>query len=81
MVQMNPMVLMTSSEKLQRVYEFLTKVVGVEVDAKYIHPGQAHHSKVQPGAPPGTPELRDEGAPGERIGPERFELLLDCYSW
>jgi len=34
MVQKNPMVLMTSSEKLQRVYEFLTKVVGV--DAKYI---------------------------------------------
>ncbi|PUZ71192.1 hypothetical protein GQ55_2G294700 [Panicum hallii var. hallii] len=34
MVQMNPLVLRTSREKLQRVYEFLTKVVGV--DAKYI---------------------------------------------
>ncbi|KAG2661607.1 uncharacterized protein LOC120641889 [Panicum virgatum] len=33
-VQMNPQVLMTSSDKLQRVYEFLTKVVGV--DSKYI---------------------------------------------
>jgi mTERF domain-containing protein len=34
MVQMNPLVLKTSREKVQRVYEFLTKVVGV--DAKYI---------------------------------------------
>ncbi|CAN6233427.1 unnamed protein product [Urochloa humidicola] len=34
MVQMNPMVLTCSKEKVQRGYEFLTKVVGV--DAKYI---------------------------------------------
>ncbi|RLN08647.1 uncharacterized protein C2845_PM11G25340 [Panicum miliaceum] len=34
MVRMNPLVLTSSMEKLQRVYEFLTKVVGV--DAKYI---------------------------------------------
>ncbi|CAL4885390.1 unnamed protein product [Urochloa decumbens] len=34
MLQMNPMVLRCSREKIQRGYEFLTKVVGV--DAKYI---------------------------------------------
>ncbi|CAN6309347.1 unnamed protein product [Urochloa humidicola] len=34
MVRMNPMVLTCSKEKIQRGYEFLTKVVGV--DAKYI---------------------------------------------